>query len=529
MGERPLRDRVGVEPALDRAHLWRFILEARKRSGAKLVVIDPFRSRTARVADEHLRPVPGTDGALALGMMRAVVDAGLHDDEWCRAHTTGYDDLLERLQEWPVETAATITGIDAATIRRVGEEFASTQPSLLRLGVGGQRHAGAPMAYRTIACLPALAGSWRHDGGGCAYIPTACAGAVDWGPLQRADLRPGPVRTINMSQLGDALTDSTLSPPVKALVVWNSNPAQVAPDQSRVLAGLQRDDLFTVVLDQFMTDTARLADVVLPVTTQLEHLDALFSWGHHYITYNAPAIAPLGESKPNTEVFRLLAAGLGLDDPCFQETDEALLDAVFDRAPEGITLERLRERGWVKVDVGQGPIPHSEGGFGTPDGKVAFRADWLARLGLDPLPTFDPPAEVTDEKLAARFPLALLTPKTHFFLNSTFANQARQHRAQPEPFVVVHPDDATARAISDGDVVRVFNDRGECRLRAHVSDDAPPGVVVAPASWWMDDHARQVGAQVTTSQLLTVLGRAPTFNDNRVELATRLDFGRRSG
>ena len=352
--------------------------------------------------------MPGTDGALALGMMRAVVDAGLHDDEWCRAHTTGFDDLLERLQEWPVHRAASITGIDAATIRRIGEEFASTRPSLLRLGVGGQRHAGAPMAYRTIACLPALAGSWRHDGGGCAYIPTACASAVDWGPLQRTDLRPGPVRTINMSQLGDALTDATLAPPVKALVVWNSNPAQVAPDQSRVLAGLRRDDLFTVVLDQFMTDTARFADVVLPVTTQLEHLDATFSWGHHYITYNDPAIAPLGESKPNTEVFRLLAAALGLDDPCFQESDEELLDAVFARAPEGITLERLRERGWLKVDLGQGPTPHAEGGFGTADGKVAFRADWLAGLGLDPLPTFDPPAEVADE--TSRRPLPARAP-----------------------------------------------------------------------------------------------------------------------
>jgi anaerobic selenocysteine-containing dehydrogenase len=511
-------------------HLWRFILDARKRSGAKLVVVDPFRSRTARVADEHLRPVPGTDGALALGMMRAIVDAGLHDDEWCRAHTTGFDDLLERLQEWPVHRAAEITGIDTATIRRIGEEFASTRPSLLRLGVGGQRHAGAPMAYRTIACLPALAGSWRHDGGGCAYIPTACATAVDWGPLQRTDLRPGPVRTINMSQLGDALTDSALDPPVKALVVWNSNPAQVAPDQSRVLAGLQRDDLFTVVLDQFMTDTARHADVVLPVTTQLEHLDALFSWGHHYITYNEPAIAPLGEAKPNTEVFRLLAAGLGLDDRCFQETDEELLAAVFDRAPEGITLEHLRERGWLKVDLGQGPTPHAEGGFGTPDGKVAFRADWLANLGLDPVPTYDPPAEVADEELAARYPLALLTPKTHFFLNSTFANQPRQHRAQPVPFVVVHPQDATARGIADGAMVRVFNDRGECHLEARVSDDAPPGVVVAPASWWMHDHAREVGAQVTTSQRLTVLGRAPTFNDTRVEVAPAvLSFGRRSG
>ena len=411
------------------------------------------------------------------------------------------------------------TGIDAETIRRIGEEFASTRPSLLRLGVGGQRHSGAPMAYRTIACLPALAGSWRHDGGGSAYIPTASASAVDWGPLQRADLRPGPVRKINMSQLGDALTDSALDPPVKALVVWNSNPAQVAPDQSRVLAGLQRDDLFTVVLDQFMTDTARHADVVLPVTTQLEHLDALFSWGHHYITYNEPAIAPLGEAKPNTEVFRLLAAGLGLDDACFRETDEELLDAVFARAPDGITLDRLRERGWLKVDLGQGPTPHAEGGFGTADGKVAFRADWLANLGLDPLPGFDPPIELSDEGLAARYPLALLTPKTHFFLNSTFANQSRQHRAQPEPYIVVHPHDATARSIADGDVVRLFNDRGECRLRARVSDDAPAGVVVAPTSWWMRDHDGQVGAQATTSQRLTVLGSAPTFNDTRVEVS----------
>ena len=212
-------------------HLWRFILEARKRSGAKLVVIDPFRSRTARVADEHYGRSPARMALYALGMMRAVVDAGLHDDEWCRAHTSGYDDLLERLQEWPVERAATITGIDAATIRRIGEEFASTQPSLLRLGVGGQRHAGAPMAYRTIACLPALAGSWRHDGGGARVHPDRVRRGHDWGPLQRADLRPGPVRTINMSQVGDALTDSTLAPPVKALVVWNSNPAQVVPDR----------------------------------------------------------------------------------------------------------------------------------------------------------------------------------------------------------------------------------------------------------------------------------------------------------
>ena len=500
-------------------HLWRFILEARKRNGATIVVVDPFRSRTARVADEHLRPLPGTDAALALGMMSAVVDAGLHDDEWCRTYSRGYDDLLVRLQEWPVERAATITGVDEATIRRIGEAFASTQPSLLRLGVGGQRHAGAPLAYRTIACLPALAGSWRHDGGGCSYIPTAVSSAVDWDPLQRTDLRPAPVRTVNMSQLGDALGDPTLDPPVKALVVWNSNPAQIAPDQSKVLEGLGREDLFTVVLEQFMTDTARYADVVLPVTTQLEHLDALFSWGHHYLTYNEPAIAPVGEAKSNTEVFRLLAARLGLDDACFRETDEELLKAVLARGPAGITFDALRERGWAKVDLGQGPTPHAEGAFGTTDGKLAFRADWLTKLGLDPLPTYDPPAEVVDGALESRYPLALLTPKTHFFLNSTFANQARQHRAQPEPVVVIHPDDAADRDIHDGVLVRVFNDRGQSRLVARVSDDTPRGVLVAPMGWWARDHGDGGSIQATTSQRLTLLGRAPTFNDNRVEVA----------
>jgi anaerobic selenocysteine-containing dehydrogenase len=509
----------GWNPLSNAPHLWRLVMEARKQSGARVVVVDPFRSRTARVADQHIRLVPGTDAALALGMMRAIVDAGLHDEEWCRAHSTGYDDLLGRLDEWPVERAAQITGVDADTIGEVARDFASTQPSLVRLGVGAQRHAGAPMAYRTIACLPALAGSWRHDGGGCSYIPTACSSAVDWGPLQRTDLRPGPVRTINMSALGDALTDASLDPPVKALVVWCSNPAQVAPDQSKVHAGLARDDLFTVVLDQFVTDTARYADVVLPATTQLEHLDAVFSWGHHYVTYNAPAIEPLGEAKPNTEIFRLLAARLGLDDPCFADSDETLLAAVFAGAPAGITLDALADRGWAKVDLGQGPTPHAEGRFGTGDGKVAFRADWLSAFGLDALPTYDPPAEVADDARAAEYPLALLTPKSHFFLNSTFSNQQRQRTAQGDPIVVLHPDDAAARGVADGELVRVFNDRGECRLRAVVSDDTTPGVVVAPMGHWSSDTTTGNGAQALTSQRLTTLGNAPTFNDVRVELA----------
>jgi anaerobic selenocysteine-containing dehydrogenase len=321
-----------------------------------------------------------------------------------------------------------------------------------------------------------------------------------------------------MSQLGAALTDPALDPPVKALVVWSSNPAQVAPEQQRVLAGLRREDLFTLVVEQFMTDTARHADVILPATTQLEHLDAVFSWGHHYFTLNEPAIAPLGEAKPTTEAFRLLAARLGFDDPLFSETDEQLLERLLAAAPAGVTLERLRERGWVKIDLGQGPTPHAQGSFATPSGKLGLRADWLAGAGLDPLPFYDPPAEVADAQLAERFPLALLTPKTHLFLNSSFANQRRQHAAQPEPYVVVNEQDAAERGISDGQLVRVFNDRGAFTVVAQVSDAARRGVLVAPMGWWSSDYPDGRGSQVTTSQLLTDVAQAPTFNDNRVQL-----------
>jgi anaerobic selenocysteine-containing dehydrogenase len=491
----------GWNPLSTAPHLWRKLLDARK-AGARLVVVDPFRSRTARVADEHLRPLPGTDAALAIGMMRAVVDAGLHDEDWCRAHADGYDQLLAALAERTVADCAAICGVPAADIERVGREFASTRRALLRLGVGAQRHMGAPAAYATIASLPALTGAWRERGGGCSYIPTATARAVSAGVLQRDDLRPGPVRTINMSQLGQALTDSELDPPVKALVCWSSNPAAIAPDQERVLEGLRRDDLFVAVLEQFLTDTALHADVVLPATTALEHLDVVFSWGHHYLTWNEPAIEPLGEAKPNTEAFRLIAVRLGLDDPCFRESDVELADALLAGFDEG----ELRTRGWHKIDLGQGPLPHAAGGFGTDSGRVTLHAD------------YEPPAEVADAALAERFPLAMITPKTHLFLNSTFANQRRQHSAQPAPEVVLHPDDAGPRGIGDGARVRVFNGRGGFSCAARVSDDARPGVLVAPMGWWNADYADGRSGQATTSQALTEHGNAPTFNDNRVEV-----------
>ena len=489
----------GWNPMSTAPHLWRKLLDARK-NGAKLVVVDPFRSRSARVADEHLRPLPGSDAALGLGMLRAIVDAGLQDEDWCRAHAEGYDELLTAVNDWPLERAAAMTGVDADTIARVGREFAETQPALLRLGVGAQRHMGAPTAYKTLAALPALVGAWRHRGGGCSYIPTATAAAVSATPLQRVDLRPHDVRTINMSQVGDALTD--LEPPVRALVVWNSNPAAVAPEQGKVLAGLKRHDLFTVVLEQFMTDTAAHADIVLPATTQLEHLDVVFSWGHQYLTWNEPAIEPIGEAKPNTEIFRLLAARLGLDDPCFKDSDEELVEQLLAAGRDDVSLDGLRERGWVKLDLGQGPTPHAEGGFGTATGKMQLAAE------------YDPPLEALDGK----FPLALITPKTHLFLNSTFANQRRQHAAQPSPEVVVHPEDAGARGVEDGASVRVFNERGDFKCTARVSDDATRGVLVAPMGWWNADYPSGRGAQATTAQTLTKDGNAPIFNDNRVEL-----------
>ena len=507
----------GWNPMSTAPHLWKKILEARA-AGARLVVVDPYRSRTARVADEHLRPLPGTDAALALGMMRALLDAELIDEEWCRAHTDGFDELVERLGERTVAECAAICGVDAATIERVAREFATTQPALVRLGVGAQRHLGAPIAYRTIACLPALTGAWRHRGGGCSYIPTATAAAVSSAVLDGAELRSAPSRRINMSQLGEALTDPDLDPPIRALVVWSSNPAQIAPDQERVLAGLRRDDLHVVVIEQFMTDTARHADVILPATTQLEHLDAVFSWGHHYFTLNEPAIEPLGEARPTSEAFRRLAAALDLDDPAFRETDEELLERLLADEPGGVSLATLRERGWQKIDTGLGTAPHAAGNFGTPSGRLGLRAEWLEDAGVDSLPFFDPPAEATDATLAARFPLALLTPKTHLFLNSTFANQRRQHAAQPEPYVVVNPADASARAIAEGDLVRVFNDRGSFECPARVSDDAREGVLVAPMGWWGGDYRGGRSSQATSSQRLTALGEAPIFNDNRVEV-----------
>jgi anaerobic selenocysteine-containing dehydrogenase len=489
-----------------------------------LVAIDPFRSRTAEKADQHLALLPGTDAALALAVMHVIFRDGLEDRDYLEKHTVGADKLRERAREWTPARAAEATGLTVAEVETFARAYATTQPSALRINYGLNRHAGAGMAVRTIACLPALTGAWRHPGGGV-LLSTSGAFPVDNAALERPDLiRPG-TRTLNMSQIGRILLDATLAPPVKAMFVYNANPGAVAPEQEKVRKGLGRDDLFLVVHDLFQTDTADFADVVLPATTTLENHDVFKAYGHLHLTLSRPAIAPLGEAKPNTEVFRLLAARLGLDDPCLRETDEDLARRAlqWDHPNlRGITYERLEREGSVRLSVADPYAPFAEGGFPTPSGKCELFAPSLAGLGLDPVPTFIPPRESaqTSPELARRYPLAFISPPAHHFLNSTFSAQpVFVRREGGEPSLTIHPQDAAARGIAEGQMVRAFNDRGAFLAKAHVSDAARPGVVVGLSIWWAKMCPGGRNANAVTSQELTDMGGGATFYDTLVEVA----------
>ena len=379
------------------------------------------------------------------------------------------------------------------------------------------------MALRAIACLPALIGAWRDLGGGiCRTMAWAAWNPLNLAAVERTDLAPPGVRTVNMVQLGRALTE--LDPPVLAFVVYNSNPAAIAPDQNRVLAGLCREDLFTVAIEQFMTDTARHADLVLPATTQVEHLDLVPSWGHAYLTLNLPAIAPVGECLPNSEIFRRLAARMGFDDPCFRDGDEDLVRQALDSDHpfmEGVTLERLRREGWVRMAIPEDWRPFAEGGFGTPSGKCELHAPRLAELGLDPLPRWDPAPEspAGDPQRAARFPLALVGSKSALhFLNSSYANLPRHLRAEGEPHVDIHPDDAGRRGVADGAWVRLRNDRGVVLARARVGDRVRPGVVAIPSGWWASLSPGGSSVNALTADGLSDLGGGGDFHDTLVEV-----------
>ena len=504
-------------------HLWPFVRKARDR-GARVLCIDPVRTRTADQCDEWIPIRPGTDGALALAMMHVIFAEGLQDDDYLARHTLGADQLRARVAEYAPAMVAHTTGLSAERIVALAREYGRAKAAFVRINYGLQRHGGGAMAVRTIACLPAVTGHWRRPGGGV-QMSTSANFRYNTAALERPDLSPV-VRTINMIRLGDALTlpDAGVGgPPVRALVVYNSNPAAVAPDRNRVLTGLRREDLFTVVLEHFQTDTADFADYVLPATTQLEHWDVHLAYGHHYATLNRPAITPMGECKPNTQIFRELAGCMALGDPCFADDDDALIRqalATSDPKMATVTYDGLLEHGWVRLNVPTPFLPYADGAFSTPSGKCEFHSERMAQLGLDPVPTFTPPHEFPERvpELAARYPLTLISSPRHEFLNSTFVNIASLRR-DAEPEVALHRVDAESRGIADGMSVVVFNDRGAFSAVARVGDAVREGVAWAPSIWWAKLTGDHHNANETTSQLLTDMGGGPVFYDNLVEIA----------
>ncbi|HEY9226166.1 MAG TPA: molybdopterin oxidoreductase family protein [Gemmatimonadaceae bacterium] len=504
-------------------HLWPFVLQARER-GATIIAIDPIRTRTAAQCDEWIGIRPGTDAALALGMMHVLFERGLEDADYIADHTTGIDELRARAREYTPERVSEITGIPADTIVSLGERYGRSKATFIRVNYGLQRHAGGGMAVRTIACLPALTGHWRRAGGGV-QLSSSANFQFDKRTLERPDISP-PVRTINMIRLGEALTTPDAGvggPPVRALIVYNSNPAAVAPDRNEVLRGMAREDLFTVVLEHFQTDTADYADIVLPATTQLEHWDLMLSYGHHYVALNRPSIEPVGESLPNSEIFRRLAARMGLDDPMFRDDDLTMIrQALASKSDKmkGVTLDTLLEKGWTRLNVPKPYLPYASGGFATPSGKCELYSPRMAEMGLDPVPTFTPPYEFPDTApaLAARYPLTLISSPAHQFLNTTFVNVDSLRRSAREPECLLHPEDAERRGIGVGMRVVVHNDRGAFTAVARVEDSLRPGVVWAPSIWWGKFAADGANANQTTSQRETDMGHGPVFYDNLVEV-----------
>ena len=507
----------GSNPVTSNLHLWTRV-QAAKRRGARVIAIDPYRSLSAEHCHQHIALRPGTDGALALAMMHVLIDEDRVDHEWVNQYTVGYAGLAERVKHWTTKKAADICGIDAQVITQLARDYASARPAAIRLNYGMQRAYGGGMAVRTIACLPALVGAWRDPAGGV-LLTTGDFSAMDHTVLERPDLRPGPVRSINMCAIGDALlaTES----PVKAVFVYNSNPLAVAPDSSKVAAGFARSDLFTVVHDVFITDTADYADLFLPATTQLEHWDVHKSYGHLYVMANTPAIAPVGESLPNVEVFRRLAARMGFAEPCFRDDDETLCRQAVGRADArmaGIDWNTLKQTGWQHLPVAVAPF--ANGGFPTPSGKVEFESKVAVAMGLDALPDYLPPREsaAADPALAARFPLTMLSPPHRHALNSSFANLPLFLGAEREPNLDINAADAQARGIRDGDSIRVFNDRGSFVARARVGEDAREGVVVALSLWWRKLAPDGHNANEVTSQALTDIGAGATFYDCLVQV-----------
>lgn len=515
----------GANPIASSLHFWTRAQEA-KRRGARLVAIDPYRSLTAEKCHQHIALKPGTDGAFALGMMHVLIAEDLLDHDYIASHTLGFDALKARAMSYPPERVAQICDIDASELIDLARRYGTTRKASIRLNYGMQRVRGGGNAVRAIASLPALTGAWRDRAGGL-LLSSSESAPVNQAALLRPDLMPGwphkLPRIINMNAIGDALLhagDATFGPKVEAVIVYNSNPVAVAPDSSKVAAGFAREDLFTVVLEHFKTDTVDFADIVLPATTQLEHLDVHKSYGHTYVMANLPSIPPVGDARPNTEIFRGIAHSMGLDEPALYHSDEEVARAAlrWDDPTLDSDWETLKREGWLKLKLPDAPF--ANGGFRTPSGKCEFYSPRLEQMGMDPVPDYLPPFESAESapELAARYPLAMISPPARHFLNSTFVNVDSLRTTEGEPHLDMHPSDADARGIAEGDVVRIFNDRGSMQALARVTDRARAGLVVGLSIWWKKLSPDGRNANEVTSQALTDLGNSATFYDCLVEV-----------
>lgn len=518
----------GSNPIASNLHFWVKVQEA-KRKGAIIIAIDPYRSLTAEKCHQHIDLLPGTDAALALGLMHVLIRDDYLDHDYIKNHTLGFDQLAARVKTWTPETTAKICGIKPEVVEQLAQLYGTTamrgEAVAIRLSYGLQRTHGGGMAVRNVACLPALVGAWRHPAGGV-LLSSGDSFPKRADRLERPELRSTSQarRLINMSTIGDDLlkpASKEFGSAIQAVIVYNSNPIAVAPESSQVARGFAREDLFTVVLEHFQTDTADYADILLPATTQLEHTDIHATYGHLYMMANNPAIAPLGESKSNSEFFRLLAARMGFDDACFSETDDEIAAQAFDvkdQRAKNFDWASLKKTGWQKLNMPDAPF--AQGGFPTASGKCEFFSAQMQADGLDPLPSYIPPYEskASTPELAQVYPLAMISPPARNFLNTTFVNVMSLRGTEGEPYLDIHPHDAEIRNIVDGDMVRAFNDRGSMLMKARVTDKAREGMVVALSIWWKKYAGDGKNANELTSQRLTDMGRAATFYDVLVQV-----------
>ena len=510
----------GINAAYSTVNVMTLVKEARAR-GAYVVTLDPYRTPTARQADEHLMLRPGTDGALALAVMHVLVAEGRVDHAYLARATVGFDRLAEHVRAWSPARVAAITGLSEAAIVGFARRYGATRRSFIRVGIGLSRHDNGGMTCRTLACLPALTGAYADPHGG-ALLSSGGAANFDFGVVERPDLLAGRApRVVNMIQLGRVLTDPTLAPPVKALYVYSSNPAAVCPNQALVLRGLAREDLFTVVHEQVMTDTAHYADLVLPATTSMEHEDLYRSYGQFYLQLAAPVLPPPGEARSNWEVCGMLARALGVAEAHYAKSPAALICEFLaggDATVEGITYERLRAEGSVRLNLPRPYLPFADGAP-TASGKVELYSEPLAARGLPPLPTWTPLVEGPgDGAQPVRYPLQCIVPPNRFFLNSSFSQSALLRRRQKTPTVLIAPADAAARGIAEGDEVTVESARGAARFTATLTEATRPGVVVIEGLWWHRFHPGQRNVNTLTSDRTTDMGGGPAFHSNLVEV-----------